>query len=133
MQALPVTYPHGPVALTHALIPGPYHPQPGPQPGPQPPCPCPCPWPSPHQSSPPSCDHGVRAVLGDSGSALATPAPSPRAVKPKALAIAAAAIIFFRFTVHLPVQITIGPSRKTYPYLALMSAQTKGTLGLRRV
>src|ERR1700751_1653722 len=97
MQTLPVTYPHGPVALMHALMPGPQPypgpPQPGPQPYPGPPqpgpqpcpqCPWPCPWPpGPHHqppSPPSSCGNGVLDVTGEVGTAFATPpTPSPRA------------------------------------------------------
>jgi hypothetical protein len=98
MHALPVTYPHGPVALTHALIPGPpYHPGPpyqGPPPSPpqsSPPWPWPWPWPG-------SCGHVVTGVPGEIGTALAIPTPHPRAVKLQAPPITAAAIIILRFT-----------------------------------
>lgn len=120
MQILPVTYPQGPVALTHALTnPGPpQYPGPpfqGPPQCPSPsPCqgPCPCPCPS-------SCGNGAAGVAG-SGVALATPpAPSPTALKPKAATTAAAEIVLFRFTVHSPCRYPLqGPSLEPGFYLA---------------
>ena len=126
MQMLPVTYPHGPLALTHALThpPGPPYqgpPQfPSPPPQPQsPPCPCPCPC--------PSCGKGVIGAAGRVGTAPATPAvPSPRALKPKAPAIAAAEIVLFRFTVTPVYQSQPGPSLKPCLYAAPVGAQVKG-------
>src|SRR6478752_6945763 len=120
MQILPLTYPQGPVALTHALMnpgppqyPGPpYHPPPqSPPPSPCPgPCPCPC---------PPSCGNGATGVAG-SGVALATPAaPSPTALNPKAVTTAAAEITLFRFTVHSPCRspgpISVSPASILLP------------------
>ena len=59
---------------------------PPPQFGPQ--CPCPCPGP------------GIPGILGQCGLASATPAPSPRAVKPTTPDVAATTTIFLRFILH---------------------------------
>ena len=104
MQMKPLPHPTGP--LTQPI--GPF--QPGPpqlSPPPQSPrfpqfppqhplspqSPCPWPWPS-------SCAHGVPDATGDGGLAFATPAPSPKAVKPSAPAIIASAKIFTSFIVQ---------------------------------
>ena len=96
MHTLPVTYPKGPVALMHALMPAPYHPGPfQPQPGPfQSPPPGPCgPW--------GFCGNGVPGVTGEFGAALATPsAPTPKTLKPNAPTMVAAEIVLFKFTAH---------------------------------
>jgi len=57
---------------------------PPPQFGPQ----CPCPGP------------GIPGILGQCGLASATPAPSPRAVKPTIPDVAATTTIFLRFILH---------------------------------
>ena len=49
---------------------------------------------------PGSPHHGTPAMTGAGGLAFATPAPSPRALKPNAPLIAAPAMIFVRFTAH---------------------------------
>jgi len=107
MQMKPLPHPTGP--LTQPI--GPFQPPqlpPPPQPPPpqfprsppsppqHPPSPHqPCPWPWP-----PSCAHGVPDATGDGGVAFATPAPSPKAVKPSAPAIIASAKIFISFIVQ---------------------------------
>jgi hypothetical protein len=84
---------------------------PPPQFGPPPPrfgpqCPCPCPGP------------GIHGMPGPCGLASATPAPSPRAVKPTTPVVAATATISLRFIMHpwcnhLPPRCSSSPTRIT--------------------
>src|SRR3982074_932800 len=103
MQMKPVPHPTGP--LMQPI--GPFQPPP-----PQLPPPPQFPWspqfppqsppspPSPWSPWPLSCCHGVPATTGDGGLAFATPAPSPKAVKPSAPAMIASAKIFTSFIVQ---------------------------------
>ena len=107
MQMKPLPHPTGPLMQpigpfqpgTPQLPPPPQFPR-SPQFPPQHPpssqSPCPWPW-------PPSCAHGVPDATGDGGLAFATPAPSPKAVKPSAPAIVASAKIFINFIVQQPL------------------------------
>jgi hypothetical protein len=54
-----------------------------------------------------SCCHGIPAVSGNGGWAFATPAHSPSAMRPSAVAIVASAAIVFRFTAHPVVELPI--------------------------
>ena len=82
---------------------------PPPQFGPPPPqfCPqCPCPGP------------GIHGMSGPCGLASATPAPSPRAVKPTTPVVAATTTILLRFILHpwcnyLPLRCSSSPIRIT--------------------
>src|SRR5712675_2816970 len=105
MQMKPVPHPTGPLMQPIGpfqppppqLPPPPQFPWSPPQfPPPHPSSPQPqCPWPWPS-----SCAHGIPATTGDGGLAFATPAPSPKAVKPSAPAIIASAKIFISFIVQ---------------------------------
>jgi hypothetical protein len=59
---------------------------------------CPRPWPGP-------CAHSVPDATGEGGLAFATPASSPKAVKPSAAAIVASVKIFISFIVQTPFTI----------------------------
>jgi hypothetical protein len=93
----PLTQPIGPFQPGPPQLPpppqSPRFPQFPPQHPLSPQSPCPWPWPS-------SCAHGVPDATGDGGLAFATPAPSPKAVKPSAPAMIASAKIFISFIVQ---------------------------------
>jgi hypothetical protein len=79
-------YHHGGIQFPISIqsTPPPQFGPPPPQFGPQ------WPWPGP----------GIPGMWGPCGLASATPAPSPRAVKPTATDVAATATIFLRFILH---------------------------------